>query len=323
LAAVTTAKLRPAVLIALLTSLVAALTACGSGPSQVNSAVIIGEKSISVNEVQTLLDKVVAEQPAAAPLAKERKLDLIAREALSQLIVHEVLAETAARENLRVDPEQLNQLLSSNPLGEELPTDGSVPAEQLAAQLVYRARDVRDYATDQLLLAELASRDLGRVSLTYNLVQIEKAEDANSLAERIAANPEQSAELMTDASGEAAPPQLDSNTGPTPDGVYLTAPEGSVFVLPAGQGAQGGGFQVVHVLSREVSETQDPSYDPSSVDPAQLPALGQFALREEAMNADIEVSPRYGVWNDVTLAVVSKLEADVSGMVLTPGSAQP
>jgi hypothetical protein len=65
LAAVTTAKPRPGaftavrntVLIAVSAALVAGLTACGSGPSQANSAVIVDGQSVSVDEVQNLLDK--------------------------------------------------------------------------------------------------------------------------------------------------------------------------------------------------------------------------------------------------------------------------
>ncbi|MCT2583040.1 SurA N-terminal domain-containing protein [Actinophytocola gossypii] len=316
----TTAKLRMPGLIAVLVSLVAGLTACGSGPGQINSAVIIDGSAISVDQVQALVDKVVAEQPAAQQLARERKLDLVAREALGQLIVHEVLDDAAERAGITADRSEVTAFLEQDPLGQELPTDGSVPPEQLVQQLVFRARDAGDYARDQVLLTMLAEEYLGRASVTYNLVQLDNAEDANTLAERIAASPADSEQLMNEAGGQGGA-QLEASTGATPDGVYLTAPEGSVFVLPAGQGQ--GGFQVVHVLDRELSSQADPSAI-AAVPPEQLPLLGLFALREDTMAADIEVSPRYGVWNHAIVGVVPKSEAEVSGAVLAPSdSARP
>lgn len=318
-----TATLRTPGLITVLVALVATLTACGSGPSQVNSAAIIGDRSIPVDDVQALVDKIVREQPAAKSLAKERKLDLVAREAVTQLVIHELVQDVAEREGITADPDDVAGFLDRDPLGQELPTDGSVPPEQLVQQLVYRARDTNEYATDQVLLARLAEKYLGRTSLTYNLVTIPDGDEATALAERIIADPERSGELMTEAGGETASPQLETPSGPTVDAVYLTAPEGSVFVLPSGQGDQGGGgFQVVHVIEREVSDQIDPNFDPSSIQPEQMPTLGMFALREEAMTADLQVSPRYGVWNDAMVKVVPKLEADVSGKVLLPAGTE-
>lgn len=320
-----TATLRTPGLITVLVALVATLTACGSGPSQVNSAAIIGDRTISVDDVQALVDEIVREQPAAKSLARERKLDLIAREALTQLIIHELVDDVAEREGITAGPDEVAEFLENDPLGQELPNDGSVPPEQLVQQLVFRARDTNEYATDQVLLAGLAEKYLGRTSITYNLVALPDGDEANTLAERIIANPDRSGELMTEAGGETASPQLETPSGPTVDAVYLTAPEGSVFVLPSGQGDQGaGGFQVVHVLEREVSSQVDPNYDPASIRPEQMPLLGVYALREEAMTADLQVSPRYGVWNDAMVKVVPKLEADVSGKVLLPaGSDKP
>lgn len=314
-----TATLRMPALVAALISLVATLTACGSGPGQVNSAVIVDGRSVSVDQIQEMVDDVVREQPAAQSLARERKLDLVAREAVTQLIMHELIGEVAEEENLSADPEAVAAFLAGNPLDEELPTDGSVPPEALVQQLVFRVRDANEYATDQVLLGQLAEKYLGRTSILYNLVTLPDGDDALALAEKIVAAPDQAGELMTEAGGDTAEPRLEQESGPTVDAVYLSAPVGSVFVLPAGQGEQGGGgFQVVQLLDREVSSQLDPGFDPSSIQPQQLPTLGAFALRAAAMTADMEISPRYGVWNDAMVKVVPKLEADASGTVLLP-----
>lgn len=306
---------------AAVTALVATLSACGTGPSQVNSAVIFGDQVISVDEVQSLVDKVVKE-PAALGLAQQHKLDLVAREAVGQLVVHEVLANVARREGVRVDQDQLEELRKQNPFSQKLSADAGMPSEQLVPELVYRARGFEAYANDQLLLDALARKHLGRDSATYNLVSVQSEDEARELAEKIVANPDESAALMRAvAAKDGSEPQVNQDTGPTPDGVYLAAPDNSVFVLPAGQGAEGGGgFQVVHVLSTETAATISPDVDMSQIDASQLPTLGKFALRPFVIDSGIEISPRYGVWNDATLTVVPKAEADVSGFVVLPKS---
>ncbi|TDV45447.1 hypothetical protein [Actinophytocola oryzae] len=301
--------------------LVATLSACGTGPSQVNSAVILGDHVISVDEVQSLVDKVVKE-PAARSLAQQHKLDLVAREAVSQLIVHDVLGVVAKREGVKVDQDLLSDLRSQNPFDQKLSADSSVPTEQLVPELVYRARGFDAYANDQLLLDALARAHIGRDSASYSLVSIENGDEARDLAEKVAANPGDAASLMRAAAAKAgAEPQINQDTGQTPDGVYLSAPDNSVFVLPASQGASGGsGFQVVQVLSTKTAATMSPDIDLSQVDGSQLPALGRYVLRPYVMGQDLRISPRYGVWNDVTLTVVPKNEADVSGFVVRPTS---
>jgi hypothetical protein len=306
------------------TALVATLSACGTGPSQVNSAVIFGGQAISVDEVQSLVDKVVKE-PAARGLAQQHKLDLVAREAVGQLVVHELLADVARREGVRVDQDQFEELRKQNPFAQKLSADSGMPSEQLVPELVSRARGFDAYANDQLLLDALARKHLGRDSASYNLVSVQSEDEARNLAEKIAAKPDESAALMRAAAAkDGSEPQVNQDTGPTPDGVYLSAPDNSIFVLPAGQGATGGGgYQIVHVLSTETAATLSPDVDLSQVDASQLPALGKFVLRPFVIDSGIEISPRYGVWNDATLTVVPKAEADVAGFVVLPKSDQP
>ncbi len=309
---------------AAVTALVVTLTACGSGPSQANSAVVIDGHTISVDDVQAMVDKIVKEQPAAKSLAQEHKLDLVSREVVTQLITHELLAEVARKDGIRVDQEQLKELRAQNPFGQKIPTDGSAEPAQLVPELVNRARGFDAYATDQLLLDGLARKHLGRDSAEYNIVQVSDAAKAKTLAEQIAAKPDEAGALMRAASESPDQLQLNQDTGPTGNGVFLAAPDNAVFVLPAGQGEQGGsGFQIVHVLSTETAASTSPEFDGSQIDPAQLPAIGKYVLRPRAIESRIEISPRFGVWNDATLTVVPKSEAEVAGFVVLPKTDQP
>ncbi|MGB3437732.1 MAG: hypothetical protein WBA97_03170 [Actinophytocola sp.] len=314
-----TSVLRRAVApIAAVTALVATLSACGTGPSQVNSAVILDDHVISVDEVQALIDKVV-EEPAARPLAQQRKLDLVAREVVSQLITHQLLTEVAKEEDLQVDQEQLSLLREQDPLGQELPTDGSVPAEQLVPALVNRARGFDAYATDNLLLIELANSYLGRVDVKYNVAGLSDYDDAKALAEKVAATPENGPSLMRAASTEELPPQLNSDTGPGPLALQLMVPDDSVLLINQPSSEQSAaGFFVVQVLSKKVASSPSPDFDPSQVDPSQLPQYGRYLLREHLLGRSLRVSPRYGVWNLAEMKVLPKSEAGVAGLLLLP-----
>ena len=308
---------------AAVTALVATLSACGTGPNQVNTAVIIGDRAISVDQVQSLVDKVVKE-PAARGLAQQHKLDLVAREALGQLIVHDLLADAARKEGLRVDQDQLEQLRAQNPFGQKLSADSGMPTEQLVPELVYRARGFDAYANDQLMLDALAREHLGKESVTFNGVIVQDANDARDLAEKIAAHPQDSASLIRATAKSPDEMVTNADTGANDSGVLLYAPKNSVFVLPSGQGATGGGgFQVLHVVSTKQSSTVDPAADLSQIQPQQLPTIGRYALRRYAIESNVQISPRYGVWNAAMLTVVPKAEADVSGFLVLPGSAKP
>lgn len=308
---------------AAVTALVATLSACGTGPNQVNSAAIIGDRVISVDQVQSLVDKVVKE-PAARSLAQQHKLDLVAREALGQLMVHDLLAKAARKEGLRVDQDQLAELRAQNPFGQKLSADGGMPTEQLVPELVYRARGFDAYANDQLLLDALAREHLGKESVQFNGVIVQDAKEARELAEKIAARPQDSASLIRATAKSPDEMVTNADTGANDNGVLLFAPKNSVFVLPSGQGDQGGGgYQVLHVLSTKTTDTVSPDADLSQIQPQQLPTIGLYALRRYAIESGVKISPRYGVWNATRLKIVPKSEADVSGFLVLPGAAKP
>jgi hypothetical protein len=332
---VTTVKLRPrsrtTVLIALLTALVAGLTACGSGPSQVNSAVIVDGKAIQVDEVQDLLDKIVKEQPAARPLAQQHKLDLVAREAVSQLVLHELLEKAAREEDISASPEQIDQTIAQDPFKDELPADGSVPPDALASQLVYRARDLRDTVTDQLLMVQLAGKYFDKLQVTMDYTTVvsdqqgakpESMRDkAFAKAREFAANPDDVASLI--AKDKAA-------GGDAQEGAQFPAVQSAQLAATAMFGAGEGtvvAFEpspeqalwvVGLVRKRDTNATVDASQAPQ-VQPSELVAVGKRMLQPYAERSEIRVSPRYGVW-DMSALGVAPSESETAGLVLAPAA---
>jgi hypothetical protein len=333
---VTTVKLRPGlratVLIAVLTALVAGLTACGSGPSQVNTAVIVDGKTISVDEVQSLLDKVVREQPAARPWTQEHKLDLVAREAVSQLVEHELLLKAAREEGITVEPADVDQAVKSDPFKDKLPADGSVPPDALASQLVYRARDLRDTVTDQLLMLQLADKYFDKLQITMDYTTVasddpgakpesmrdkaiakahEFADDPDNVASLIA----QDAAARPDSAQEGAPfPAVQS--AQLAATVMFGAGEGSVVAFqPSPEQAL---WVVGLIRKRDTNANVDASQAPQP-QPTELVGVGERMLQPIAENSDIRVSPRYGVW-DMAAMGVAPSEEETVGLVLPPAS---
>lgn len=331
----TTAKFRPAGLIAVLVALVATLTACGSGPSQANSAVIIDDMSVSVDEVQALVEKIVQDQPAARPLAQQRKLDIVAREAVSQLILHELVTKAARDEDITANPEDVTAALEQNPFAQELPTDGSVPPDALATQLVYRARDARETVTDQLLMAQLASKYYQRlvVTMDYTVVSGDQSgeadpesmrEQAEAKAREFAANPDGIADLVAEAQEQS----IDAQEGAefpalqSPElaaTVMFGAAEGSVVAF---EPSAGQALWVVGIIRDRDTNASPQVAEPPQVSPEALIAVGERLLQPYAEETAIEVSPRYGVW-DPTAMGVAPSEDETVGLVLPPATASP
>jgi hypothetical protein len=302
---------------AAVTALVATLSACGTGPSQVNTAAIVGDHVVSVDDVQALVDK-VAKEPAARSLVQSHKLDLVGSEAVSQLVTHQLITEVAREENLQVDQEQLSAWREENPLEQQLPTDGSVPAEQLVPMLVSRARGFDAFANDTLLLAALAEKYLGRVNVKANLVQFPTSDldKAKALAEQVAARPDEGPALMRAGASEQAPPQLNVETGTEPIALQLMAPNNSVILVNVPGTAEGAGsVAVVQVLSTQISSSAAET-DLGSVDPSQLSQYGRYVLRQTLLDEGIRVSPRYGEWNFAQMNVPAKSDSAPADMLL-------
>jgi len=312
-----------------LTALVAGLTACGSGPSQVNAAVLVDGKAISVDDVQSLLDKVVREQPAARPLAQQHKLDMVAREAVSQLVLHELLMGAAEKEGISATPEEVDQAVKQDPFKDELPADGSVPPAALSQQLVYRARDLRDTITDQVLMVKLADKYFDKLQVTIDYTSV-AATDPSAKPESLRGKVEAKArELAADPDNAAAVIAKDAQAGgdakegqefPAVQSAALAATsmfgasEGSVVAFePSAEQA----FWVIALIrKRDTDATVDTSQAPQ-VDPSELVAVGKRMLQPFAEDGDIEVSPRYGVW-DMSAMGVAPSEAETEGIVIPP-----
>jgi hypothetical protein len=324
---------RPRALIAVLgTCLV--LAGCGSGPSQVGAAALLGDQEISVDQVQALIDKAVQEQPAAQQLAQQHKLDQLGREAVHQLVLHQLLTQTAQRDGVSADPAQVSQVLAQDPLAVPVPTSNVDPS-QLAQQIVYRARDHREVITDQLLLQSLGQQYVDKMSVTFDYTTVSAdsggaqpvsmREQAFAKAEQMAADPGAAQRIIShdEAAGLDAATGVQASAVQRPDlaGTVLfgAAPGSVVAFQPSSQDA---GWAIVVVRRRDLS-TPQPTGQSAEPTAGQLAALGQRLLQPRFDQAGLKINPRYGVWDPAALNLAPSA-AETTGLVLSvKGSTQP
>jgi hypothetical protein len=327
---------RPRVLFAVLTSCFL-LAGCGSGPGQVGAAVIIGDQVVTIDQVQALIDKAVQDQPLARQMGQQHKLDLIGREAVQQLVIHDVLTKVAKREGLVVDDAKISQTLQQNPFGQPLPTDGSVPTEQAVKEIVTRARDNREAISDVFLQQQLALKYLTRISVTFDVSPVSgqnadgsavNARDkAIEKAKLFAANPAAAtAALQQDEQALAMQAAQQGQQPPQNIGIPLVAAESPGFAATALFGVPAGtviAFQpspddatwlVVVVRARTVGAPV-PVAGATQPTPDQLSTIGQRLLQPDISATSLKINPRYGVWDPVALNLAPS-EAVTTGIVL-------
>ncbi|GAA2970532.1 SurA N-terminal domain-containing protein [Actinokineospora diospyrosa] len=319
----TTVIRRRSPLIASLIALGLVLGACASGPNQVNSAAIVGGKTIGVNEVQDLVDKAVKVEPAVRVLADQRKLNLVSRAVLRQLVLHELIADYSTKQRVTVEPAQVTQLAEQISASlQEFPDDGSASPEAIVQQAVNRAFDAEYLARDYLLLAQFGREQLSKLSVTFDFTLVAAGEQAaaGSLrgqavdkAKQMAQSPEAAAKVIDAdvaagaqaAKGETLTPALAPEIAGT---VIFGAPAGSVIAFQPNPEQANWVVAVIHKRGfdgKPAAEKED--------DPRVATSLGRRLLQSTGEELGIKISPRYGVWDasDMNVAADDSLTVGV------------
>lgn len=322
---------RISALVAAFAVLGGALTACGSGPSQVNSAVIIGDQVVSVDDVQRRLDEALRVEPAAKEIAKNHKLDLVSRGIVNQIVRHELLEETARREGLSVSEKDLSDL-----------TAGTRPAEDPLARAVEAGFDQRELARDRLLLQSLAQRFANRLQITVDAAQVISPANARKqsvdLANRLAkVKPEEAAgEIEKQASQEITPVRDFQVNVPATFGIFaqnqvsllpvLSARANTVVAFPLASGEQAGtaGWFVGYVKQRSDNATLASNVAAliPQISPEWLQQVGLHLISPLANELGVRINPRYGIWDELEVGVVPN-EGEKFGVVVPVASARP
>ncbi|WP_410596644.1 hypothetical protein [Amycolatopsis sp. lyj-23] len=320
------------------------LAGCGSGPSQVGSAVVVGDRSVSIDQVQSMIDQAVRDHPYAQKLAREHKLDVLGREIVRQDVLHELTTRAAAQENLVADQAKVAGLAAQ--LTPAPVTDTGQGDQVAITQIVSKLRDRNDVAGDVVLEQELARKVLPKLAVGADYVGISATADndqaartrAFDLAKEFADDPGKVPGVVQEAQKEA---QQAQQTGAPAAGGYsagqLTelfgaaqypglaqtalfgSDKNSVVVFQA-QKPQSPDWFVFVIRARGTDKAVPADQEAQKPTDAQLTAIGTRLLQPYLGQSGLRVNPRYGVWDVVGMNLVPNSGA-AQGVVLPIRSA--
>ncbi|SDD03353.1 SurA N-terminal domain-containing protein [Actinokineospora iranica] len=310
---------------ALLAVLGLVLTACASGPSQVNAAAIVGGKAIAVNRVQQLVDRALEIEPATRTLADQRKLDLLSRGMLRQLVLHELIESYAAKHRLTVESADVTELARQLRELEPLPTDGTVPPTALVQQAVNRAFDPEAIARDHLLMTKIGQAQAATLAVTFDFILIAPggAGGAGSLraqavdkARELAQGLDQAGKILDAEIAGGAQAAKNETISPAQapeiaDSALFGTPANSVVAFQPGD--ENAGWVVA--LVRERDTKAKPAAEAPAPDARLSTALGPRLLQSTVADLGVKISPRYGLW-DLAGMTVAPSEGETKGVVI-------
>ncbi|WP_460437602.1 hypothetical protein [Amycolatopsis stemonae] len=322
------------------------LAGCGSGPSQVGSAVIVGDRSVGLDQVQSMIDQAVREQPYAQKLAREHKLDLLGREIVRQTVLHELTLRAAQKEGLVADQAKIAGLAAqenATPVGDTGQGDGVA-----VTQIVSKLRDRNEVASDVVLEMQIAQKYLPKLSVSADYVGISATSDTDpeararalDLAKQFAADPGKIQGTIQQAGQEAQQAQQTgapgaggfSDAGMTElfgAAQYLALAQTPLFGSPANSVVA---FQarmpskpdwyIFVVRARGTDKPVPADQEAQKPTDQQLTSIGTRFLQAYLPDAGLRVNPRYGVWDVVGMNLVPNQDA-TKGAVLPLSGAAP
>lgn len=280
------------------------VSGCGTGPSQVRSAVIVGTTAVPLEQVQSRLDVALGKTDVVAQLASSGVgAPDIARDVVTGAVMHDLLARTAATEGITVSEADVDAALQE-----------SGGADAALSQSLYDLSAIRERVRDRLIAVKHAQRIVPGLTITADLVAANSRDDAAAKARVLAAGgPE--ADALFASNPETSRRNMSYQAVRSPEAASTV-----LFGLPVGRTAyfqpspQQGGWIVLRVTDRQEDANADPSAAASLGD-SDLAAIGDRLLQPLSEEVGVRVNPRFGVWDPVSMRVVA---ADQQGGAILP-----
>lgn len=283
------------------------VSGCG-GPSQTGSAAIVGSTVVPASVVQARLDQTFARTEIVDELAAQGVgTPDIARDIVTQGVLHELSQQAARAEDIVVTPADIDA---------ELEMLGG--AEAVRERSLFDVDVVRERLGDELVAERLAAKQVNGLAVTVDIIGVGSRREAEEAVKVVAAGGPAADQLFA-ANPETSRRGYEYRASVNPD-VAVSA----VFGTPVGGS---GYFQAVPgqetwVVFRVLSRMLDAP--PVAPELDVVPQLGKSGLAEigirllqpYADQAGVRVNPRYGVWDPVSMRVLD--EEQVAGEVLPP-----
>ena len=318
------------------------LTGCGSGPSRIGAAAIVGDQVITVDDIQARLrtaapdlreavDRQGAAQGVApgAPLPPE-VLPSESRRLVTVRVLHELIAEQSRRDGIVVPPQRVDAALAA--------VGG---AEAAARGSGFDPATIRELVGDQLAAADIGRREFDRLSVTIDYATAPNRALAQELAERVAADPARAPALFaglpagSGASDLALRPGADQGAGvqASASSLLFGLPAGTVAVTSSGSGSNSeqasdpatSPWTVINVRERRLDAPPPAGtiVPAAQVDDQTMFGFGLRLLQPLALELGVTVNPRYGTWDPTQLDVVETPAAAGSVIPVRAPAAAP
>lgn len=280
------------------------LAGCGGGPSQVGSAVIVGDTSVSLGDTQRRIDIALAKPGLLDQLKLQGAGPAeVSREVVTRQVQHLLLAEAARREKIAVRDEDVERALAE---------EGGIAT--LVESTIYDEASVRDAVRDRLIAQGLARKLLTRLAVTVDMIRATSKDEAEAKARKIAAGPAQAA-LVLNAEPRAQRNQiLRASINPQLATTFLFGtPAASVVAVQTSPAPDG--WTVLRVTKRNT--TAPPMGGPgvlAQLDGDTLDEIGRRFTQPLSGELGVRVNPRYGNWD--SLAQLVQAPGAPSGLVL-------
>lgn len=290
---------------------------CGSGPSQLGAAAFVDGAEIPVGQVRDQLVTVLTKEgpQARAQLTAGRQLDDLSRKIVTLRIRHQLLDIAARRAGLTVDQARVEQLITEVG-GAEAGSKGTI----------FDAGAYRERTRDRLLMAELGRAALRNSAVTVDYTTADTRTTAKRRVEELSEAGSKGARQLIDADVRAGKDaELGKRVVAADDPIFATTPafgvaEGTVVAFQLDDTKP---WLIMVVKNRADRGVQASDHAPEldQIDPAVLEAVGLRQLAQVGEDVGVRLSPRYGVWDPVSLQVVAN-ENETSGF-LAPLRAAP
>ena len=317
---------------ALALSLAFVLTGCGNGPARAGAAATVGDTRITTDQLAGLVSRGLKDPQAQQQLGADKAK--YQRDTLGRMIRHQILVETAKRENVTASAGAVDAKIADF----ERQAGGHQQLLQQAAQGGIAEPDLRPFITDLVLgdaIGDKLTADLqvppAEIEALYqqNAAQYDQVHAAHilvaskaladSILAQVKADPSQFAPLAAKNSIDTSNKDKGGDLGFAGKGSFVKEFEAAVFAAKPGDFLEVKtqfGYHVVHVIDRRTTtlEQATPDLRRSALQKQRDQRIGE-KLTQVARDLHVKVNPRFGRWDATQLAVV---EASSSGAVSSP-----
>jgi parvulin-like peptidyl-prolyl isomerase len=319
---------RRALLGAVATAAIPVLAACNTSPG---AAALIGDKRISVSDLQQQVDTALANPQIAAALAPGSQFsqalggsrDGFVRMTLSRLITDRLIGAVAAAHHVTVTSKQVADQTATfeesagglGALQQQAAESVGVTPAQLPALI--RLTVLQQSLSDALIAdlpttpAQLESEYRKDIDQFDQLDVAQIAVASKSLANQILTQARKDPSSFGDLARKYS---QDAQTAASGGEVGLVGRSQVVSLLGAAKTKVGtiqllhtqGEYLVLHIISRQVVPLSEATAKlKSAIYAGQATALLQKAITDEARKLGVHVSPRYGRWDPTTQTVLA------------------